>query len=113
MIGLQLRPVALLTHEQRSAFRQAGESVRRNEPGDREKACKALSIAYPTYLAQGQPDLQSTEAPRVLRPVFKVIDGGRLLSEVVIGRMVAEGIAQRFRLAHQGASSLQRSIQPL
>ena len=45
-IGLQLRPVALLTHEQRSAFRQAGESVRRNDPGDREKAFKALSAAF-------------------------------------------------------------------
>ncbi|HEX6552301.1 MAG TPA: hypothetical protein VF026_06035 [Ktedonobacteraceae bacterium] len=45
-IGLQLRPVALLTLEQRSAFRQAGELVRRNNPGDREKAFKALSVAF-------------------------------------------------------------------
>ena len=45
-IGFQLRPVALLTNEQRSAFRQAGESVRRNDPGDREKAFKALSGAF-------------------------------------------------------------------
>src|SRR2546427_1927981 len=44
-IGFQLRPVALLTNEQRSAFRQAGEPGRRNEPGDREKAFKALSAA--------------------------------------------------------------------
>ena len=45
-IGFQLHPVALLTNEQRSAFRQAGESVRRNDPGDREKAFKALSAAF-------------------------------------------------------------------
>jgi hypothetical protein len=45
-IGLQLRPVALLTSEQRLAFRQAGEFVRRNDPGDREKAFKALSGAF-------------------------------------------------------------------
>lgn len=45
-IGLQLRPVALLTQEQRLAFRQAGEFVRRNDPGDREKAFKALSGAF-------------------------------------------------------------------
>lgn len=45
-IGLQLRPVALLTPEQRFAFRQAGEGVRRNDPGDREKAFKALSAAF-------------------------------------------------------------------
>jgi len=45
-IGFQIRPVALLTNEQRSAFRQAGESVRRNDPGDREKAFKALSGAF-------------------------------------------------------------------
>ena len=45
-IGFQLRPVAPLTNEQRSAFRQAGESVRRNDPGDREKAFKALSGAF-------------------------------------------------------------------
>ena len=35
-----------MTHEQRSAFRQAGELVRRNDPGDREKAFKALSAAF-------------------------------------------------------------------
>jgi hypothetical protein len=45
-IGLQLRPVALLTQEQRLAFRQAGEWVRRNDPGDREKALKALGGAF-------------------------------------------------------------------
>ena len=45
-IGFQLRPVALLTNEQRSAFRQAGESVRRNDPGDREIAFKAHSGAF-------------------------------------------------------------------
>jgi hypothetical protein len=45
-IGLQLRPVTLLTNEQRLAFRQAGECVRRNDPGDREKAFKALSGAF-------------------------------------------------------------------
>lgn len=45
-IGFQLRPVALLTGEQRSAFRLAGEAVRRNDPGDREKAFKALSVAF-------------------------------------------------------------------
>ena len=45
-IGLQLRPAALLTQEQRLAFRQAGEGVRRNDPGDREKAFKALSGAF-------------------------------------------------------------------
>jgi len=45
-IGFQIRPVALLTNEQRSAFRQAGESVRHNDPGDREKAFKALSGAF-------------------------------------------------------------------
>jgi hypothetical protein len=45
-VGFQLRPVALLTNEQRLAFRQAGESVRRNDPGDREKALKILSGAF-------------------------------------------------------------------
>ncbi len=45
-IGFQLRPVTLLTNEQRLAFRQAGESVRRNDPGDREKAFKVLSGAF-------------------------------------------------------------------
>ena len=45
-IGLKLRPVALLTNEQRLVFRQAGECVRRNDPGDREKAFKALSGAF-------------------------------------------------------------------
>ena len=45
-IGFQLRPVALLTNGQRSVFRQAGESVRRNDPGDREKAFKTLSEAF-------------------------------------------------------------------
>lgn len=45
-VGLQLRPVTLLTNEQRLAFRLAGESVRRNAPGDREKAFKVLSGAF-------------------------------------------------------------------
>lgn len=45
-VGFQLRPVALLTNEQRLALRQAGESVRRNDPGDREKALKILSGAF-------------------------------------------------------------------
>ena len=45
-VRLQLRPVALLTNEQRLAFRQAGESVRRNDLGDREKAFKILSGAF-------------------------------------------------------------------
>jgi len=45
-VGLQLRPVTLLTKEQRLAFRLAGESVRRNAPGDREKALKVLSGAF-------------------------------------------------------------------
>ena len=45
-IGFQLRPVALLTGEQRLAFRLAGESVRCNDPGDREKAFKTLSGAF-------------------------------------------------------------------
>jgi hypothetical protein len=45
-IGLQLRPVTLLTNQQRLAFRQAGESVRRNDPGDRERAFKVLSGAF-------------------------------------------------------------------
>ena len=45
-IGLQLRPVPLLTNGQRLAFRQAGDYVRRNGPGDREKALKALSEAF-------------------------------------------------------------------
>lgn len=45
-VGLQLRPATLLTNEQRLAFRQAGESVRRNNPGDREKAFKVLSGAF-------------------------------------------------------------------
>jgi hypothetical protein len=45
-ISLQLRPVTLLTNEQRLAFRLAGESVRRNDPGDREKAFKVLSGTF-------------------------------------------------------------------
>jgi len=45
-VGLQLRPVTLLTSEQRLAFRQAAESVRRNAPGDREKALKVLSGTF-------------------------------------------------------------------
>jgi hypothetical protein len=45
-IGLQLRPVALLTQEQRLAFRQAGDYIRRNDPGGREKAFKILSGAF-------------------------------------------------------------------
>ena len=67
---------------------------------------KHLDIACSPHLAQSQPDLQSPEAPRVLRSVFMVIEGGRLLSEVVIGRMEAERLTQRFRIAHQGAAGL-------
>jgi len=43
---LQLSPVTLLTNEQRLSFRQAVEYVRRNQPGDREKAFKVLSGAF-------------------------------------------------------------------
>jgi hypothetical protein len=45
-ISFQLRPVPLLAPEQRLAFRQAGEAVRLNDPGDREKAFKILSGAF-------------------------------------------------------------------
>src|SRR6266568_80844 len=72
-----------------------------------------LDIALPTNLAQGQPDLQSTEAPRVLRTIYVVIDGGWFLSEVVIRRMVVERIAQGLLIPHQNASSPQWSVQPL
>ena len=64
-IGLHLRPVTLLSNEQRLAFRQAGESVRRNAPGDREKAFKVLSGAFEEvyeipYWNQQTPTLSST-----------------------------------------------------
>ena len=36
-VSFQLPPVQSLSPEQRLAFRQAGEAVRRNDPGDREK----------------------------------------------------------------------------
>src|SRR5262249_35678729 len=45
-IGFQLRPVPNLSDEQRLAFRQAGEAVRRNDPGDREMAFEILSGAF-------------------------------------------------------------------
>src|SRR5260370_8433205 len=41
-IGLQLRPVTLLTQEQRLAFRQPGEYLLRNDPGDDEKPFNPL-----------------------------------------------------------------------
>ena len=41
-ISFQLHPVPNLSPEQRLAVRQAGEAVRRNDPGDREKAFKIL-----------------------------------------------------------------------
>lgn len=45
-VSFQLHPVQILSPEQRLAFRQAGEAVRRNDPGDREKALKLLGGAF-------------------------------------------------------------------
>jgi hypothetical protein len=44
--GGELRPHTPLTEAQQSAFRRANEYVRRNEPGDRERAFKLLSDAF-------------------------------------------------------------------
>src|SRR5205085_2047130 len=79
----------------------------------RKLTTQARSRNFPTDLAQGQPHLQRPEAPRVLWPVFMVIDGGWLFSEVVVGRMVAEGLAQHFWLAHESTTGLQWRVQPL
>ena len=45
-ISFRLQPVQTLSPEQRLAFRQAGEAVRRNDPGDREKALRILGGAF-------------------------------------------------------------------
>jgi hypothetical protein len=70
-IGLQLRPVTLLTNEQRLAFRQAGEYVRRNDPGDREKAFKALSGAFEEVYEIPYWNLTGTFANTVLTAATK------------------------------------------
>lgn len=43
---LSTPPVPNLSPEQRLAVRQAGEAVRRNDPGDREKAFKILGGVF-------------------------------------------------------------------
>jgi hypothetical protein len=48
-VSFQLRPVPNLSPEQRLAVRQAGEAVRRNDPGDREKAFKTLGGVLEVY----------------------------------------------------------------
>ena len=70
-----------------------------------------LAIARGSHVPQGEPHFQGTEAARVLRAVVDVV--GRPLLEMVVGRVVRERGAQRFRIAHQRASGLERRIEPL
>ena len=60
---------------------------------------------------QGQPHFEGTEAARVLRAVVDIVR--RTLLEMIVGRVVREGGAQRLRIAHQRASGLERRIEPL
>ena len=62
-------------------------------------------------LLQGQPHLEGTEAARVLRAIVDIVC--RVLLEVIVGRVVREGGAQRVLIAHQCASGLERRIEPL
>ena len=49
-IGHHLRPPTPLTQEQRLAFRQADEYVRRDDPGDYEKAFTDLGVSSYSFL---------------------------------------------------------------
>ena len=69
-----------------------------------------LAIPRGSDLLQGKPHFEGTEAARVLRAVVDVVR--RLLLEMIVGRVIREGGAQRFRIAHQRASGLERRVEP-
>ena len=54
--------------------------------------------------------MQSPESPRILRA--QVHEVGRLDAELVIGRVIAEGVSQMVPAFYECAACFQRRIQP-
>jgi len=79
--------------------------TQRDVVGDHAKRAVAAGMT------QAEPHLQCTEPARVLRTIVDIVH--RFLAEVVIGRVVGEGIAQPGRVAHERAARLDRRVHPL
>ncbi len=68
-------------------------------------------VARGSRLPQGEPHFEGPEAARVLRAVVDVVR--RMLLEMIVGRVVREGGAERLAIAHKSASGLERRVEPL
>ena len=80
-------------------------------PREQDVVADHLQIAGASHLPERQPHFQRPEAPRILRAVVEVVHD--LIVEVVIGRVIREGVAQLFGIAHEHAAGFERRVEPL